>query len=83
LLAVLLMATAVTLGLTGRHLLVTLASLVVLAGWLGYALRIRRVPAGGGWSDGPDGPSGAGVREPRRPRPKGPAGVAERALPIG
>jgi hypothetical protein len=81
-LAVLLCLTAVVLAVTLGPLSIAFASAIVLAAWLGYAIRVQRLVPAGTRFGGPDSPPGAGVREPRRPLPKSPAGAAERALPL-
>jgi hypothetical protein len=71
-----------TAGATTGHsgLSVMLTGLLVAA-WLGYAMRLdRRAPAGPP-GNGPAPPGGAGVREPRRPLPISTAGAAARPRP--
>jgi len=81
-LAAVVSAAALAIGLVRALPPLAVAPVAVIAAWALYAMRWRRlVPAGTGGL-GPDEPGGAGVREPRRPRPKGPAGAAERPLPV-
>jgi hypothetical protein len=66
---------------TGHPGMSVLVTGLLVAGWLGYGMRLaRRIPAGP-HRDGPAPAGGAGVREPRRPRPMSPAGSAARPVP--
>jgi hypothetical protein len=68
-------------AITGHSGLSVLLTGLLVAAWLGYAIRLdRRAPAGPR-GDGPAPPGGAGVREPRRPLPISTAGAAARPRP--
>lgn len=70
---------AVTAGALAGYLVVGgLVAMLVVVGWLGYALRVRRSVTAGPRGNGPAPPGGASVREPRRPLPVAPAGTAAR-----
>jgi hypothetical protein len=81
--AILLCAAAIAIGSVVGQVLIALASVVVTAVWIAYAIRVQRPITAGIGGDGPDSPPGAGVREPRRPLPTGPTGRGERTLPVG
>lgn len=80
-LAGLLAFVGLVVGLVLERDAATIASSIVVAAWLIYAIRVQR-PIAAGWWGGPDSPPGAGVREPRRPLPMSPAGAAERPHPV-
>ena len=66
---------------TGHLGLSVLVTVLLVAAWLGYGMRLtRRVPTGPR-GDGPAPPGGASMREPRRPLPMSPAGSAARPMP--
>jgi hypothetical protein len=71
-------AAGATTGHSGVSVLLTG---LLVAAWLGYAMRLDRRAAAGPPGNGPAPPGGAGVREPRRPLPISTAGAAARPRP--